>query len=89
MEASPIVLQGSTTNGYKNSLKTGITDILHSPFVNRTLDGVMSHPPYLFTFCTAGEGGSPRGNVVLHSSWKSSSDRKDVSIDSALFGSPR
>ena len=60
----------------------------HSPFVNKTFDGVMFHPPYLLMCCTCGLGGA-HGNVSLHCCWNSSSERNDVSIDNGLFGSPR
>ena len=50
--------------------------------VNRTFEGFMFHPPYLLIFPTAGADGRPCGNALLHSSWKSSRERKDVSMDS-------
>ena len=41
-----------------------IGDNLHSPLVKSTLDGVIFHPPYLFTLPTLGVGGRPCGNVL-------------------------
>ena len=92
MDARPIVRHGSTISGsvrLKEGKRRSTAGFLHSPFVNRTLDGAIFHPPYLFTFPTAGEPGRPLGKVALQPAWKKSRERKDVSIERGLDGSPR
>lgn len=65
IEARPMVLHGSTVHAKVRNEKSKCyyCDDEHSPFVNMTFEGFMSQPPYLFTFPTCGERGSPSGKV--------------------------
>lgn len=61
---------------------------LHSPLENKTLDGFIFHPPYLFTAVTFGGFGRYRLlKTVSHCFCWSASWKNDVSIKTGLLGS--